>query len=121
MKCTKCGQKNEVVELNWIGDKLIIVEGFKCKHCHQVNICKVTDNALRIDLFKEYDLLCSIDELKSKIEKHVRSNELDDITLRKIKCDENKLEVLYSEYNKLKKANTIRNRQLIEWYEQKGV
>ena len=26
----------------------------------------------------------------------------------------------YSEYKKLKKANTIRNRQLIKWYEQKG-
>lgn len=117
MKCSQCNAYNEVVQLDWIAEKKVSVEGFKCKECQQVNICRVTDNALRIDLFKEYDLLCEIRKLKYRLEKHRSGRDANTkMGMRIIEVDEEKLNKLETEYKILRKANNNRCKVLIQWY-----
>ena len=119
MKCKYCGCKNEVVELDWIRDKLIMVEGFKCKECKHINICKVTDNALRIDLFKEFDMVNEIKNLRYRINKHRNSNDVNNRTIQRvIELYENKLQDLLVEHDKVTRKNRIRIQQMIVWYEE---
>ena len=119
MSCKYCGCKNEVVELDWIGDKLIMVEGFKCKDCHQVNICKVTDNALRIDLFKEFDMVNEIKNLRYRINKHRNSSDVNSRSVQRIiELYENKLQELLVAHDKVARKNRIRIQQMIVWYEE---
>lgn len=119
MKCPNCNTKNEIVQIEWIGNNKIIVEGFYCKECHQLIICKVTDNALRIELFKEFELFNEMKEIKQSINKHMKSEEANSkMTKRIIAIYQNKLQNLDTQYKEIKRANTIRNKQLIKWYEQ---
>jgi hypothetical protein len=119
MNCECCGCKNEVVELDWIKDKLIRVEGFHCKECGHINISLVSDNALRIDLFKEFDMVNEIKNLRYRINKHRNSGDVNTRTTQRIiELYENKLQGLLVEHDKIARKNRIRIQQMIVWYEQ---
>ena len=106
MKCSNCNTKVEIVELEWINDCLISVEGYRCSKCGNVFISKVIDNRLRIDLFKSVELEDEIKSINYSLLKYKNSKEVNtNMCQRKIKVYENKLKVLQQELDTLNKMS----------------
>ena len=120
VKCEQCNKefKMKVMQLEYIPDGKIIIEGFQCPHCHKEYITTVTDNKLREGIFRAKQLNDEIIELNRKQDKEYAAymEDVGRVPIALCKHYAQQLEELQYKYRGVCRSNKALGKQLKERY-----